>query len=74
MEVNLFGPFLSVSRRNILDRETSGDIKLMGFKFNHEKGRWLENFLKNVKLYFGVPEEESEASEDLCNSLSDENP
>lgn len=46
----------------------------MGFKFNHEKGRWLENFLKNVKLYFGVPEEESEASEDLCNSLSDENP
>lgn len=45
----------------------------MGFKFNHEK-RWLENFLKNVKLYFSVSEEESEASEDLCNSLSDENP
>lgn len=45
----------------------------MGFKFNYEKGGWLEKFLKNVKLEFSVPAEKSDALEDLCNSLSDEN-
>lgn len=45
----------------------------MGFKFNYEKGGWLEKFLKNVKLEFSVPAEKADALEDLCNSLSDEN-
>lgn len=72
--VNIWGPILSDSRRNLLDVETSGDIKLMGFKFNYEKVGKLENFSKNVKLEFSIPTERSEALEDLCNSLSDENP
>lgn len=46
----------------------------MGFKFNYEKVGKLENFSKNVKLEFSIPTERSEALEDLCNSLSDENP
>lgn len=73
MEVNIFALILSFGRRNILVKETSGDIKLMGFKFNYEKGGWLEKFLKNVKLEFSVPAEKADALEDLCNSLSDEN-
>lgn len=73
MGANIWGLILFDSRRNGLDVETSGDIKLMGFKCNYEKGVGLEKFLKNVKFKFSISMEWSGAMEDLCNSLSDEN-